>query len=149
MPRLASGGIVARVMSTNPHAPDTFPYPEGSVVAIVNDSDALDDARRRLADAGFEADRCDVLHGEEGLARIDVEGAAHGASGSLMRRLQSVLSEDADHVRDYAEHLEAGHYVVGVAVGEDDAAKWRAADALRDSSTETLHYFAENYVEDL
>jgi hypothetical protein len=136
-------------MSTDAHAPDTFPYPEGSVVAIVTDSGALDDARRRLAEAGFAPDRCDVLHGEEGLARIDVQGEAHGRSGSLMRRLQSVLSDDADHVRGYAEHLQAGHYVVGVAVGEDDAAKWRAADALRASSTETLHYYAENYVEDL
>jgi hypothetical protein len=134
-------------MTSDPHATDTFPYPEGSVVAILTDNGALENARRGLEEAGF--DRCDVLHGEAGLARIDVGGDGHGRSGSLMRRLQSVLSDDAGHVREYAEHLEAGHYVVGVAVGEDEAAKWRAADVLRASSADTVHYYAENYVEDL
>ena len=94
-------------------------------------------------------DRCDVLHGEEGLARIDLAGSAHGRSGSLMRRLQSVLSDEADHAREYTEHLEAGHYVVGVRVGDDEAAKVRAADALRAGPAESLRYYAENYVEDL
>lgn len=136
-------------MTNAPHEPDSFPYPQGSVVAILTDNPSLENARRRLEQAGFDLDRCDVLHGEEGLARIDVGGEGHGRSGSLMRRLQSVLSDDADHVRQYAEHLQAGHYVVGVAVGEDEAAKARAADALRAGPADTLHYYAENYVEDL
>jgi hypothetical protein len=125
---------------------DTFPYPTGSVVAVLTDSTAFETARRRLEAAGF--DDFDVLHGEEGLARIDVAGASHGRSGSLMRRVQAVLSDDADHARRYAEHLESGHYVVGVRVGEDEAAKTRAADAVR-GSAETVHFYAENYVEDL
>jgi hypothetical protein len=136
-------------MSSDSAATDGFPYPRGSVVAVISDGTALESARRRLQEAGFDADRCDVLHGEEGLARIDVGGAAHGRSGSLMRRLQSVFSDDAEHVRDYSDHLQRGHYVVGVRVGEDEAAKTRAADALRASPAETLHYYAENYVEDL
>jgi hypothetical protein len=134
-------------MTSDPQQADTFPYPRGSVVAILADADAVDSARRRLEAAGF--DSCDVLHGEEGLARIDVDGAAHGTSGSLMRRVQSVLSDDADHVRRYADALEAGQYVIGVPVGEDEAAKDRAAGALRASPAEFLHYYAENYVEDL
>jgi len=136
-------------MTSDSHAHDTFPYPRGSVVAILSDGSALENARRSLEEAGFDIDDCDVLHGEEGRASIDVEGSAHGRSGSLMRRLQSVLSDDAHHAREYAEHLEAGHYIVGVPVGEDEAAKERAADALRASPAESLHYYAENYVEDL
>jgi hypothetical protein len=136
-------------MTGDAHSTDTFPYPGGSVVGIVPDSAALDDARRRLEEAGLNADRSDALHGEEGLARIDVDGATHGRSGSLMRRLQSALSDDADHVRRYADALRSGRYVIGVRVGEDEAAKERAADALRASAAEFLHYYAENYVEDL
>ena len=109
-------------MSSNPHPTDTFPYPGGSVVAILPDSTALESARRLLEEAGFDADRCDVLHGEHGLALIDVDGAAHGTSGSLMRRLQSALSDDADHVRRYADALRSGQYVLGVRVGEDETA---------------------------
>jgi hypothetical protein len=137
------------VMHGHRDTSDTFPYPTGSVVGILSDATALEDARRRLEAAGFDVDRCDVLHGEAGLARIDVDGAAHGTSGSLMRRLQATLSDDADHVRRYAEDLRAGHYVFGVRVGEDEAAKERAADALRGSRAEYVHYYAENYVEDL
>jgi hypothetical protein len=136
-------------MTDRAPATDTFPYPTGSVVGILSDSAALEDARRRLGAAGFDAERCDVLHGEEGLARIDVEGVAHGTSGSLVRMLQSALSDDAAHVRQYAEHLNAGHYVLGVRVGEEEAAKERAADALRDSRAEFVRYYAETYVEDL
>jgi hypothetical protein len=128
---------------------DSFPYPHGSVVGILTDEATLEDARQRLERAGFGADRCDVLHGEEGLARLDVEGEAHGKGGTIIRRLQAVFSDDADHVHRYAEHLRDGHYVVGVLVGDDEAAKQRAADALRAARGEFVHYYADNYVEDL
>jgi len=136
-------------VTTKSDAPDSFPYPRGSVVAVLADEAALEDARGRLEQAGFGADRCDVLHGEQGLARIDVGGEAHGRSGRIMRRLQEGLSDDAGHAREYAEHLRAGHYVVGVIVGEDEGAKEGAADALRAADAETVDYYAENYVEDL
>ena len=136
-------------MTSHGSARDTFPYPTGSVVGVLGDSDAVENARRRLEAAGFDGERCDVLHGEEGLARIDEDGGAHGTSGFLMRRLQSVLSDDAENVHQYAEHLNAGRYLLGVPVGEDEAAKVRAADALRGSSAEYVRYYAENYVEDL
>src|SRR5215203_3706334 len=42
-----------------------------------------------------------------------------------------MLSDDTDHARQYAEHLRQGHFILGVSVGEDEAAKQRAADALR------------------
>ena len=136
-------------MASSSNPSDSFPYPRGSVVGILADDATLEDARQRLEQAGFGADRCDVLHGDEGLARIDVGGEAHGTAGAIMRRLQSVVSEDADHVRRYAEHLRAGRYVVGVAVGDDEAAKKRAADALRAAHAESVQYYAKNYVENL
>jgi hypothetical protein len=138
-------GIVTGI----PTASDSFPYPGGSVVGILADDAMFEDARRRLDRSGFGADRCEVLHGEQGLARIDVHGEAHGRRGSIIRRLQTAFSDDADYVRRYAEHLRAGHYVVGVAVGDDQAAKQQAADALRAAHAEFINYYAANYVEDL
>jgi hypothetical protein len=136
-------------VASNANANDSFPYPQGSVVGTLTDDAAFEDARQRLEAAGFGADHCDVLHGEEGLARIDVDGDEHGKTGSFIRRLQNVFSDDADQARRYADYLRAGHYVVGVKVGEDQDAKQRAADALRAAHAESLSYFAENYVEDL
>jgi hypothetical protein len=128
---------------------DSFPYPTGTVVAVVTGPAAVEDARTRLTDAGFAADAITVLHGEDGLARIDVEGETHGTLGTLIRRLQSVFSEDADHVHRYADHLRAGDWIVGVGVGSDEAAKERAAAALRPVQPTSLDYFAETFVEDL
>jgi hypothetical protein len=128
---------------------DSFPYPSGSVVGVAADDAAVDETRRRLTEADFSPDRYEVLHGEAGLARIDVEGAGHGRSGRLKRLLQDALSDDENHVRRYAEHLREGHYVIGVKVGDDDAAKRRAAEALGAADAQFVHYYAENYVEDL
>ena len=136
-------------MADSAHSPDSFPYPRGSVVGVVTDDDAADATRRRLTEAGFGPDRFEVLHGEAGLARIDVEGAAHGRSGRLVRKLQDALSDDQDHVRRYAEHLREGHYVIGVDVGDDEAAKRRAAETLVAAHAQFVHYYADNYVEDL
>jgi hypothetical protein len=136
-------------VSDDPNARDRFPYPGGNVVGVLLDDPALDNARERLEQAGFGPDRYDVLHGERDVARIDVKGEAHGLAGTIIRRLQAVLSDDADHVRQYAEHLRGGHYLVGVSVGDDELAKQRAADALRAADAQFLNYYADNYVEDL
>ncbi len=52
-------------------------------------------------------------------------------------------------MREYADQLRAGHYVLGVWVGDDEAAKDRAANALRAAHAQVLNYYAEHYVEDL
>ena len=138
-------------MPAAPHSSDndTFPYPSGSVVGVVPDDPALESAGQRLEQAGFDAEHYDVLHGDEGLARLDAGGEQHGTGGSLIRRVQVVVTDEGDHVRRYAEHLREGHYVVGVDVGEDEAAKTRAADALHAAGAEFVNYYAADYFEDL
>jgi hypothetical protein len=136
-------------VADDPNARDRFPYPGGNVVGVLMDDAALDDARAHLEQAGFGPDRYDVLEGERDVGRIDLKGEGHGRAGTIMRRLQAVFSDDADHARRYAEHLRDGHYVVGVSVGDDEAAKQRAADALRTADAQFLNYYADNYVEDL
>jgi hypothetical protein len=128
---------------------DRFPYPGGNVVAALLDDAALHSARERLAEAGFAPDSYDVLEGEADVGRIDVEGGAHGVVGHVKRWLQGALSDDAEHARRYADHLREGHFVLGVSVGEDEAAKQRAADALRGADAQFINYYADNYVEDL
>jgi hypothetical protein len=140
---------IAGNVAGDPNARDRFPYPGGNVVGVLIDRAALDGARQRLEQAGFGPDRYDVLEGERDVGRIDAKGEEHGRAGTIIRRLQAVLSDDADHARRYAEHLRDGHYVVGVSVGEDEAAKQHAADALRGAGAQFINYYAENYVEDL
>ena len=136
-------------MADDPESRDRFPYPGGNVVGVLLDDAALNGARERLAQAGFAPDRYDVMEGERDAGRIDVKGEGHGLVGTVKRWLQDVFSDDADHAERYAEHLRDGHFVLGVSVGEDEAAKQRAADALRGADAQFINYYAENYVEDL
>jgi hypothetical protein len=136
-------------VADDPKADDRFPYPGGNVVGVLLDDAALNGARERLAQAGFAPDRYDVLEGERDVGRIDVKGEGHGLAGTVKRWLQGALSDDADHARRYAEHLREGHFVLGLSVGEDEATKPRAADALRGADAQFINYYAENYVEDL
>ena len=128
---------------------DSFPYPGGNVVGVLLDDAALSGARERLAQAGFAPESCDVLAGEADIGRIDVEGDAHGVVGTVKRWLQNAVTDEGDHARQYAEHLREGHFILGVSVGEDDAAKQRAAGALRGADAQFIIYYAENYIEDL
>jgi hypothetical protein len=136
-------------VASNSNSDDTFPYPRGNVVGVLPDAARFEDARRRLERSGFGAEGLQVLQGEEGHARIDLEGHEHGRKGGIARRLQGVLSDDGDHVRRYTEYLRDGHYIVGVKVGDDEAAKQRAADALRGANAEFVNYYADKYVEDM
>ena len=136
-------------MSDDPKTRDRFPYPGGNVVGVLLDDAALSGAREQLAQAGFAPDSYDVLSGEADIGRIDVEGEAHGVAGTVKRWLQGVMSDDADHARRYAQHLRDGHFILGVFVDEDEAAKQRAAGALREANAEFINYYADNYVEDL
>jgi hypothetical protein len=133
------------------HEPDhdLFPYPTGDVVGVFVDEAALDVARELLEQAGFGPDQYEVLHGETGLARIDSTGEAHGWTGRMVRRLQAAVTDEGEHARRYVEYLSEGHYIVGVAVGNDEAAKRHAAEAMRGADAEFLVYYATNYMENL
>ena len=59
------------------------------------------------------------------------------------------MTDEAEHARRYREYVRAGHYLVAVSVGDDEAAKYRAAAALRAADAEFLTYYAASYIEDL
>ena len=57
------------------------------------------------------------------------------------------MSNDLDHVQLHAAHLRAGDDVVGVAVGDDEEARDRAADALRIAGAAFINYYGDNYIQ--
>jgi hypothetical protein len=143
------GGRTADFSMSNTAPFERFPYPRQLVVGVFRHEEDLQRALEALERAGFEPERREVLHGEQDARSLDVSGEAHGFRGHVMRLLQAASSEDLDHVRRHAEHLRAGHYVLAVAVGDDEQAKQRAAGAMRDSRGEFLNYYADNYIESL
>src|SRR3954452_20047347 len=93
-----------------------------------------------------------IEHLHAGYERTRTAGKVLMILGAILRYAQ----RRADHhqpgrrnVRRSAEHLREGHYAMGVNVGDDEAAKRRAAEALVAADAQYVHYYAENYVEDL
>jgi len=70
-------------------------------------------------------------------------------SGRVLRALQAASSYDRDHTRRHVEHLQGGGQVLAAFVGEDEDAKRRAADVMREHGGDFINHYADNYVEAL
>lgn len=128
---------------------ERFPYPLRLVVGLFETEQGVQRAVEALERIGFESDSYEVLSGEEDARSLDLEGSAHGLSGKFLRALQASSSYDRDHTRRHVEHLEGGGPVLAVFVGEDEDAKRRAAEAMREHGGEFINYYADTYVESL
>jgi hypothetical protein len=136
-------------VSEDQTAQDSFPYPGGNVIGGLPDEAAFASARESLEQSGFGPDRYQVLHGQDDAMRIDVTGETHGWTGTVIRKLQAVMSDEAEITRSYAEYVREGHYLVAVSVGDDDNAKRLATDALHAADAQFLTYFSAHTIEDL
>jgi hypothetical protein len=128
---------------------ERFPYPLRLVVGLFESEQKLRRAAEGLERVGFEPDSYEVLQGEEDARSLDVEGTDHGVSGRVLRALQAASSYDRDHTRRHVEHLQGGGQVLAVFVGEDEDAKRRAADVMREHGGDFINHYADNYVEAL
>jgi hypothetical protein len=128
---------------------ERFPYPLHLVVGLFESEQELRHVTEGLERVGFEPDRYEVLQGEEDARSLDVEGSAHGVSGRVLRALQAASSYDREHTRRHVEHLDGGGQVLAVFVGEDEDAKRRAADVMREHGGDFINYYADKYVEAL
>jgi hypothetical protein len=128
---------------------ERFPYPRQLVVGLFESEQGLQNAVETLERVGFDSDSYEVLQGEDDARSLDLEGAAHGLSGRVLRTLQAASSYDRDHTRRHVEHLQGGGRVLAVLVGDDEDAKRRAADAMREHGGEFINYYADTYVEAL
>ncbi len=123
-------------------------YPTDRIVAVIDEPDQVAIAVARLSEAGFDGEEVRVLCGEEGAQRLDASGERHGLLARLTRILQNFGEEDT-HAERHAAELRAGHYVVGVHVGEDEDRKAAAHLALKDADAHFVHYYGDWTIEQL
>jgi hypothetical protein len=101
-------------------------YPTDKIVGIIDDPADLEAALRDLTAAGFTTDDIEVLTGEEGAHRIDVEGDKHGVFACIVRSIQKLGNYESAHLKRHEQELLAGHFGVGVtAKKEEDREKVR------------------------
>jgi hypothetical protein len=121
-----------------PENPEEFlKYPAGSVIALMNDGDAVAAALDDLKTAGFPGDKMYVLSGPKGAERLDVTGRDHGLRGRAYRTLGQISDEHQELLRT-ANHLEAGG--LAVRVPADKVTKVDAARILREHGAVHIVY---------
>jgi uncharacterized protein (TIGR02246 family) len=94
---------------------DFVSYPTNRVVGTVTDAEKAREAIGALLRAGFGHDDIDLLHGEDGLHRLDQTGADHGFLAQFQRTLiRTFETEEFKHLQHQVEDVRAGRCVVMV-----------------------------------
>lgn len=82
-----------------------------------------------------------LLHGEEGLRRLDVAGSSHGVYGRLVRGFQLTMTDDNRYLDALENALERGALVVALPVADVETAD-RVARELQGRGGHTFAYTA-------
>ena len=82
-----------------------------------------------------------LLHGQEGLRRLDVAASSHGVYGRLVRGFQLAMTDDNRYLDTLERALEQGALVVALPVADIETAD-RVASALQGRGGHTFAYTA-------
>lgn len=119
-----------------------IPYPTNRVVGTVAEARSAEAAITALLQAGFESDGVDILHGEEGLHRLDPGGAAHGFLAQFQRTLlrTAAPAEEYKHLTHHVEDVKAGRFVIMVLAPPREQ-RMVAADILNAHGAEFVAFY--------
>jgi hypothetical protein len=134
---------------------DLMVYPTNRVVGIAPDQATLEAAQAALDASGIDEQRIEVWCGEGASRSIDAEGDEGGVLRSAMRTVQKALGEETTRLERLEAAIDAGQYVVTVALPEDldddarDAEKRAVGNALHDAGAGELAFYGPNSIEEL
>jgi uncharacterized protein (TIGR02246 family) len=128
---------------------DFIGYPTNRVVGTVGDDDRARAAIAALLRAGFERETIDILHDEEGLARLDPTGTGHGFFAQFQRTLIRALDlEEFKHLTHHVEDVRAGRFVIMVLI-KRRVQRIAAADILHQHGAEFVGFYGRWACEEL
>jgi uncharacterized protein (TIGR02246 family) len=121
---------------------DFIPYPTNRIVGTVPDSARAQAAINALLQAGFEREDVDILHGEDGMHRLDPTGGEHGILEQLQRTLIRVAGpvEEHKHLTHHFEDVRAGRIVIMVLAKRREQ-RMVAADILNANGAEFIGFY--------
>jgi hypothetical protein len=121
---LHQGPVSEQAANDKNKTSDFIAYPTNKVVGFIDD---LGDAQAALSDlraSGFAADEIEVLVGEEGAQRIDVNGGEHGVLAHMVRSILKALGGyEIPHAERHEQELLAGHFGIGVTAKQEEDRK--------------------------
>jgi hypothetical protein len=126
-----------------------MPYPLHLVVGVFDSEQGMRNVLAQLMQQGFESEAREVLQGEGDAHSLDPEGELYGAGGELIRALQAALSYEREHVREHAKPCGPAITSWASTWEPTKRPKRGAADAMRSSGGDFVHYYAVPYIESL
>jgi hypothetical protein len=122
-------------------------YPQGQVLAIIDDRSDASAVERELHSAGFSSDAVRVLIGEGDANKLDSDGTKHGAFATLLRGVEHLMS-DVDHLAQYEGAIRGGAAVIAVHA-PDEGPREQALEILRRHEGHFINYYGAMTVETL
>jgi len=89
-------------------------YPNGQVLAVLDDSEAVRQAVAWVEAVGVTSEDVETFAGLEDAARFDATGARHGLIARLRRVIQFSLMDQLPAMAWYEAALREGRYVLAV-----------------------------------
>jgi CheY-like chemotaxis protein len=130
-------------------ASDFIAYPTNKVVGFIDDPGDAQAALSDLRAAGFTADEIEVLVGEEGAQRIDVDGGEHGVLAHMVRSILKALGDyEIPHAKRHEQELLAGHFGIGVTAKQEDRRK-KARGILKSHNGHFINFYGTWTMENL
>lgn len=126
------------------------PYPYNRVGGTFDDPAVVRHAIEALAKAGFRPEDIGVLHGEEGLHRLDLTGTEHGVLAQIQRTLVRTLApvEEYQHLRHHVDDVRAGRFVIMV-LAHDATRRAVAQDVLSAHGADFIVFYGRWSMETL
>jgi len=104
---------MSRTVSTD--RSDFIAHPTNRVVGTVADAVKGQAAVEALLQAGFDRQDIEVLHGDEGLHRLDPNGSEHGFFAHVQRTfIRTFELEEFKQLTHHVEDIRAGRFVITV-----------------------------------
>ena len=104
---------MSRTVSTD--RSDFIAHPTNRVVGTVADAVKGQAAVEALLQAGFDRQHVEVLHGDEGLHRLDPNGSEHGFFAHVQRTfIRTFELEEFKQLTHHVEDIRAGRFVITV-----------------------------------
>ena len=119
---------------------DTLAFPDDTLVGIIDDPDAVEEAIGDLTDAGVPEDGIQVLCCEDGARRLDPSGKRHGGMERLRRIVQNFGDEDRKHVRRQADEMRAGRFLISV-LAEGEEERDRLTNILKERGGHFINHY--------
>ena len=134
-------------LNPDPHDGGYKYIPTKRVTAFLDTHDQLRQALRALRGVGVEGKDIDVFTGQEGARKLDLSGDEHGVGVQIWRHLEFMFSDQTRLHQQANEHLQRGGTVIAVRVGDDEARKAAAVEALKSVHAHEINFWGNWTVE--